>query len=78
MTKILRIDGQGVCEDRVYDSHEELRLQLCDYHSVDWEGVDDDNNDLDIFTLTLDEICDYGDWEYKLITNKEAEQVEDE
>ena len=75
--QVLRIDTQGVCEDRVYDSYEELRLQLCDYHSVDWEGVDDDNNDLDIFTLTLDEICDYGDWEYKLITNKEAEQYEE-
>ena len=71
MTKILRIDGQGVCEDRVYDSHEELRLQLIDYHSVDWEGDG-------INSLTLDEICNYGDWEYKLITNKEAEQVEDE
>ena len=60
MTKILRIDRQGVCEDRVYDSHEELRLQLIDYHSVDWEGDG-------INSLTLDEICNYGDWEYKEI-----------
>ena len=76
--KILRIDKQGALEDRVYNSQEELRLQLCEYHSVDWEGVDDDNNDSDIFELTLDEICDYGEWDYQIITNKKAKEYENE
>jgi len=69
--KVLRIDLQGAFRDMVFNSLEELRLQLCDYHSVDWEGVDDYNNDLDIFTLTLDEICDYGEWDYKILDTKE-------
>tara|TARA_B100000123_G_scaffold161949_1_gene119911 strand:+ start:107 stop:328 length:222 start_codon:yes stop_codon:yes gene_type:complete len=70
--QVLRIDLQGVCRDMIFNSLEELRLNLCSYHSVDWEGVDNDNNDLDIFTLTLDEICDYGEWDYKIINNNKA------
>jgi len=61
MTKILRIDNQGVCEDRIYDSHEQLRLQLIDYHSIDWDS------ETDINSLSLDELCNYGDWKYKEI-----------
>jgi len=70
--QVLRIDLQGVCRDMIFNSLEELRLNLCSYHSVDWEGVDNDNNDLDIFTLTLDEICDYGEWDYKIINKNKA------
>jgi len=68
--KILRTDNQGICQTRVYDSYEELRLQLIDFHSIDWDC------ETDINSLTLDEICNYGDWEYKRITNKEAKEYE--
>ena len=65
--KILRIDHQHYFPEEIFDSLEELRLWLCTYHWSDWAGVDDNDNDIDIFTLTLDEICDYGEWEYKII-----------
>ena len=78
MAKILRIDLQNAFPTETFDSSEELRLNLCSYHSVDWQGVDDDNNDLDIFTLTLDEICDYGESDYKEITLKKLNTYEGE
>ena len=74
--KVLRIDLQGAFKDMIFNSREELRLQLCDYHSSDWEGVDDNDNDIDIFTLTLDEICDYGEWSYKIIDNEKESEGE--
>ena len=78
MAKILRIDLQNAFPTETFDSSEELRLNLCSYHSVDWEGVDDNDNDIDIFTLTLDEICDYGEWDYKEITLKKLNTYEGE
>ena len=75
--KVLRIDNQGVLNNAVFKNLEDLRQQLCDYHSIDWEGVDNNNNDIDIHTLTLDQIMDYGGWDYEWITEEEAEQYED-
>ncbi len=75
--KVLRIDNQGVLNNAVFKNLEDLRQQLCDYHSIDWRGVDKNNNDIDIFTLTLEQIMDYGEWNYEWITEEEAEQYED-
>jgi|TARA_R100001463_G_scaffold26864_7_gene62577 hypothetical protein len=72
--KVLRIDNQGVLNDRVYKNLEDLKEQLCDFHSIDWQtGIDKDNKDyIDIFSLTLEDIMDHGDWSYEMITNKQA------
>ena len=40
-----------------YKTKEDVRLQLIDYHEVDWEEA------LDINSLSLREILEYGDWE---------------
>lgn len=66
--KIRRIDNQGACESREYDSLEELREDLCSFHSVDWYGERDDVTKKDIYSLTLEEILDYGDWKYEIIS----------
>jgi|18_taG_2_1085343.scaffolds.fasta_scaffold12013_5 transcriptional regulator with XRE-family HTH domain len=59
--KILRIDLQNVFDDRVFVNKEDLRKQLISFHSVDWSGEGDINE------LTLEDLCDYGDWDYKEI-----------
>ena len=77
--KILRIDSQGVFDDRVYDSLEDLRLQLCGYHSWDWQiGIDKNDKDyIDIYSLSLIDIMDHGEWSYQIITNEEAKQYQE-
>lgn len=71
--KILRIDLQGVCNNSVYDSKEELKDQLIDFHSIDYDQHFDENEDYKpIKDFTLEEILDWGEWDYKVITDKEA------
>ena len=67
--KISRIDLEGVCCERVYDSEEDLRLQLVDYHRIDWE------ESREISNLSLKEICLYGGWRWEHITEKEAVEI---
>jgi|TARA_B100001094_G_scaffold264621_1_gene266665 hypothetical protein len=69
--KVLRIDNQDVINDAVFKNLEDLREQLCDFHSIDWQGDDD------IFSLSLDEIMAHGDWDYMMITDKDADEYED-
>ena len=78
--RILRIDPQGCLDDTVFKNKEHMRLALCDYHSIDWqEGMEKTDPDyIDIYTLTFDEICDHGDWDYKYITNQKANEYEDD
>jgi len=77
--KVLRIDNQCRDNETVYNSLEELRLQLCDFHSVDWQECLDENDPgyKDIYSLSLDEICSHGDWSYKIISNQEAKKYEE-
>jgi hypothetical protein len=77
--KVLRIDNQGISNNAVYKDLESLRKQLCDYHSIDWqEGIEEDSEDyIDIYSLSLEEILEHGDWSYQYITNTEAKQYED-
>jgi len=63
--KILRIDLQNVFNDRLFANKEDLREQLISFHSFDWSGEGDINE------LTLEDLCNYGDWDYK-----EIEEVE--
>jgi hypothetical protein len=70
--KVLRIDRQNVCNGAVYKNLESLRDDLCSFHSIDWDSDDD------IYSLTLDQIMDYGEWDYEMITDEEAKQYEDQ
>ena len=66
--KIVLIDKQGVHQDRVFNNREELKLDLIEFHSIDCEDVTfkDENGIRPIEEATLDEICNFGNWEYKL------------
>ena len=76
MNKILRIDLQGTFNDVVFDNKEQLRFALCDFHSVDWDCVDENDNEIDVFSLTLDQIMDYGEWGYQVISDEQAKDYE--
>ena len=50
--RILRIDPQGCLDDTVFKNKEQMRLALCDYHSIDWqEGME--KTDPDYFSRSL-------------------------
>ena len=76
MIKGICLQGSGFTE-HVYLDKEEMRFDLCDFHEPDWTGTEIDSNgkevEKDIFTLTFEEICDYGDWGYQELTSKEEE-----
>ena len=75
--KILRIDNQDCCSLAVFNNLDELREQLIDFHSIDYDDHFDENEKYkSIEDFTLQEILNWGDWEYKIITNKEAEEIE--
>ena len=69
--KILRIDNQGCCNYAVFGCLEDLRQQLCEFHSIDYEGDDEQS----IFDWTLDVILDWGDWSYEIISDEEADDI---
>ena len=71
-----RIDNQGCCQDRLFRTKEAMRLQLIDWHSVDWS-----DEKIDIFTLSLEDILDIGDWSIEevnmdALTLEECEDIE--
>jgi len=74
MSKILRIDLQ-TDDVSVYDSKEQLRRGLIDLHMDDI--LSDEETDEDYVKKykkwSLNQICNMFDWDYKVITNKEAE-----
>ena len=75
--KILRIDNQDCCSLAVFNNLDELRKQLIDFHSIDYDDHFDENEKYkSIEDFTLQEILNWGDWEYKIITDKEAEEIE--
>ena len=69
--KILRIDRQNAFDDSVYDSKKELREALIDLHQPDMAN-DEDREALKKWSLN--EVCEMFDWDYEIITNKQAEQ----
>jgi len=52
-----QFDCRYFADEELFDDFEEIRQQLCDYHSVDYEGEERDIED-----FTLAEILDYGEW----------------
>ena len=75
--KILRIDNQDCCSLAVFNNLDELREQLIDFHSIDYDDHFDENEKYkSIEDFTLQEILNWGDWDYKIITDKEAEEIE--
>ncbi len=77
--KVLRIDRQGVLNNAIFKNLEDLRKELCSYHSIDWqEGIEENDKDyIDIYSLSLEDIMEHGEWDYEWITDKEAEEYED-
>ena len=75
--KVLRICRQGG-DDRVYQSKEDLRTSLIDLHMQDVLEDELCNSQMikNHKNSTLDGLCSMFDWEYKIISNKEAEQYE--
>tara|TARA_R110002126_G_scaffold69093_4_gene174805 strand:- start:284 stop:502 length:219 start_codon:yes stop_codon:yes gene_type:complete len=71
--KVLRIDRQGAFYDSVYDSKKELREALIYLHQPDMAN-DKDREALKKWSLT--EICEMFDWDYEIITNKQAKQYD--
>ena len=73
---IKRIDLQGAgSTEWVYADKEEMRLNLCLFHEPDWTGTEINSNgkevDKDIFTLSFEEICEYGGWSYEEVKESE-------
>ena len=71
-----QIPGRNFGDSAVFDSKEDIRLQLCDFHSIDWEGLNADDSERDINSLTLNEILDYGEWSIEEISDEEAKKIE--
>jgi len=67
--KILRVDnqydGHWGYEEKLFKSKEHLRKWLSSFHSVDWTGEENINE------LTLEDLCDYGDWDFREIEEQE-------
>ena len=71
--KVLRIDRQGAFDYQIYDNKKELRESLIDLHQPDMAN-DQDRKALKKWSLN--EVCEMFDWDYEIITNKQATQYE--
>lgn len=71
MSKILRIDLQSYGE-AIFEDKEDLRTALIDMHEIDTD-TEEDKKTLKI--MPLDEICGMFQWDYKTITDKQAEEI---
>ncbi len=52
----------------VFDSKDEIREQLIDYHSYDC-------NEDSLKKMTLDELLDFGEWRIEKISDKKAKKI---
>ena len=57
-------------EPHIFNTLEGIRQYLADFHSIDWTSVDDNGEPLDINTLTLDQLLDYGEWEVHTLSGR--------
>jgi hypothetical protein len=77
--KILRIDLQ-TNDVSVYDNKEQLRRGLIDLH-MDDIVADEETDETYIEKYkkwSLDQICNMFDWDYKVISNKQSKEYEEE
>lgn len=51
----------GVHADYLFDSTEEIREHLINYHRIDWTA------ERDINSLSLDELCEHGTWDIEKV-----------
>ena len=57
-----------------FANKESLRKWLIGFHSVDYETQEGDR---DINELTLQELCEHGEWDYKILDKKENSRNEE-
>ena len=85
--KILRIDLQNTADDQsIFDSKEDLRQHLINLHWEDYEqsyskqwGYTEKQRKQKMKKfkqITLNQICCDFDWDFKIITNKQATQYQ--
>lgn len=63
--------GAGMHEEEFFSSPEAIRQHLASYHSVDWEGENDDGTVTDIETMDLPFLLDYGGWDIDKVARKD-------
>jgi len=77
----LQIAGRYFWEGYLFKDKEEIVDGLLDYHSIDFSGTDDKENELDIYEYLkfykfntikkqLDWVCEYGQWEIEKVDCK--------
>lgn len=77
----LQIPGRYVCDGELFNSKEECADYLIEYHSIDFSGTDDKDNELEIWEYLefwkiktakekLDWVLEYGQWEIEKIKKK--------
>ena len=76
--KVLRIDLQ-TSDESVFVNKEQLRKYLIDLHMDDiLSDEETDETYVEKYKKwSLDQICNMFDWDYKVISNKEAKQYDD-
>jgi len=64
---ITRIDLQGACEPMQFKSKKKLKEYLVDFHLQDYHKDNkEDWKDIKLIkSFTLDQLCNYFDWDYK-------------
>ena len=67
MSKIIRIDRQGVFQDLEFDSKESLRKYLIDLHTQDHGWLDGEDDPAYLETCSLDKLCSVFEWRYEEI-----------
>lgn len=66
---IIDNQGMGTHQDEVFDTKEEILEHLIDYHSVDYEG------EIPLEKFSLKHIQDYGEWNIKKISRRQAQKI---
>ena len=71
--KVLRIDRQSAFDYQIYDNEKELKEELIALHQPDMAN-DEDRKALKKWSLN--EVCEMFDWDYEIITNKQAKKYD--
>ncbi len=70
---ITRIDLQGACEPMQFKSKKKLKEYLIDFHLQDYhKNNKEDWKDIKLIkSFTLDQLCNYFDWDYETTESEE-------
>lgn len=79
----LQIPGRYFADGMIFKTKEEVVNQLLDYHSIDFDGSDSEDRELDIYKYLrhwkilgvkkeLDWVLQYGQWRLERIKAKEC------